>query len=119
MEANGTVTRVSRIPLCDIDSSHGDAYADASIPTMRGTWGYVCRPCFDANGCTLGEGRGQELRLPEPEPVRVISMGPTVGDMLEGKIATRPDRRISTMCSGGQEAHEEHMRLNGECPWEH
>lgn len=23
------------------------------------------------------------------------------------------------ICSGGQEAHEDHMDLNEECPWQH
>lgn len=63
MECNGTVTRVAAIPACDIDPAHGPAYADASLPAMRGAWGYVCRACFDKYGCRLGLGAGQELKL--------------------------------------------------------
>jgi hypothetical protein len=60
MENNGTVTRVGKIPLCDIDAGHGPAYADAKLDI--GPWAYVCKACFTAHGCRLGLGRGQELR---------------------------------------------------------
>jgi len=53
---------VVRIPPCDVDDTHGPAYADARIP-MYGSWGNVCKPCFDHYGCKLGLGLGQRLIL--------------------------------------------------------
>lgn len=67
MEENGTVTRVSSIPSCDINPEHGPAYADASLSRLRGTWGYVCKPCFELHGGRLGLGKGQILRLYETD----------------------------------------------------
>ena len=62
---SATQAKVARIPNCDM-LKHGDrpvkAYADARLP-HDGRWAYVCRPCFNAAGCTLGLGRGQELIL--------------------------------------------------------
>jgi hypothetical protein len=59
---NHTSTVVSTLPACDIDASHGPAYADAHVPGGS-SWGYVCEPCFDRYGCQLGLGRGQRLVL--------------------------------------------------------
>lgn len=64
MEKNGTVTRLASIPLCDINPEHGPAYADAKLPRLRGTWGYVCWPCFGLYGGALGMGAGQRLLKP-------------------------------------------------------
>jgi hypothetical protein len=54
-----TKVLMDRIPDCDIDPSHGPAYADAKLSI--GPWGYVCRSCFSKYGCKLGLGQGQEL----------------------------------------------------------
>jgi hypothetical protein len=54
---------VERIPFCDIDAAHGEAYADARIPATGGSWGYLCKACFDYFECSLGLGRGQRLVL--------------------------------------------------------
>ena len=56
-----TSVAVDRIPPCDLDASHGPAYADAHLPAIGGGWGNVCKPCFDRYGCTLGLGHGQVL----------------------------------------------------------
>lgn len=56
-----TQTTVTKIPPCDLDNSHGPAFADASIPAANGSWAYVCKPCFDNHGCSLGTGSGQKL----------------------------------------------------------
>lgn len=50
----------SPFPDCDLDTTHGVAYADAHIPGA-GAWGYVCFECFHARRCELGTGRGQIL----------------------------------------------------------
>ena len=60
-----TEVTVTFLPDCDIHRTHGKAYADALLP-LHGSWGYVCKPCFDTLGCTLGLGRGQRLILDEP-----------------------------------------------------
>ena len=61
--------RVSEVPLCDMCTMNGrslgvtvtkPAYADARIPSV-GSWANVCREHFDAFGCELGTGHGQEL----------------------------------------------------------
>ena len=50
---------VTKLPLCDIDREHGEAYADGK--TIYGPWAYMCKPCFDVTGVGLGLGRGQVL----------------------------------------------------------
>ena len=52
---------MTTIPPCDIDATHGDAYADAALPAMRGSWGNVCKPCFTKYGASLGLGKGQRF----------------------------------------------------------
>lgn len=61
MTTDHTTTTVAAIPACDLDVTHGPAYADAAIPAARGSWAYVCRACFDQHGCQLGLGMGQQL----------------------------------------------------------
>lgn len=56
-----TAVEVASIPLCDINKSHGPAYADAALPAYGGSWGYVCKADFDQAGASLGLGRGQRL----------------------------------------------------------
>lgn len=63
--SNNTLVLMDRIPVCDIVPEHGDAYADAK--TTQGSWGYLCRDCFDHMGVGLGLGRGQRLELRDPE----------------------------------------------------
>jgi hypothetical protein len=60
-----TQVLVSTVPpcdLCSLDTSTPPplAFADARIPSV-GSWAYVCKPCFDRHGCTLGTGHGQAL----------------------------------------------------------
>jgi hypothetical protein len=69
MSNDHTSVEVARIPPCDIDATHGDAYADAQVPGGS-SWGYVCRACFDERGCALGLGRGQRLELRVPRETR-------------------------------------------------
>jgi hypothetical protein len=57
---------VDEIPDCDLNPTHGKAYADAC--TKQGPWAYVCKACFDAHCYGLGLGRGQVLRLRIVEP---------------------------------------------------
>jgi hypothetical protein len=59
----GTSVVVRELPNCDICGIAGKsvpAYADAYLPTWS-TWGNVCKPHFNENGCKLGTGAGQEL----------------------------------------------------------
>lgn len=59
-----TSTVVAKIPNCDVCRQSGKetpAYADAKLNI--GPWAYVCRAHFDGYGCSLGLGRGQELKL--------------------------------------------------------
>ena len=61
-------TKVSSLPNCDLGCKRRDgapkpAYADASIATLNGSWGYVCKDCFKRFGCHLGLGLGQKLIL--------------------------------------------------------
>ena len=58
-----TETVVTTIPNCGIDATHGNAYADASLPAVGGSWGNVCRACFNLYGASLGLGKGQRLVL--------------------------------------------------------
>lgn len=63
-------TIVTSIPDCDICRARGkneEAYADAFIPTLS-TWGNVCKPCFNEEGCQLGAGQGQEFKMQEADP---------------------------------------------------
>lgn len=59
MELDGKTTIVATIPNCDINSSHGPAYADAKL--IEGPWAYVCKQCFELHECKLGLSRGQIL----------------------------------------------------------
>lgn len=65
MQHNGTQTKMSKIPNCDICAGNGasvTAYADASLANAgMSSWAYVCREHFKRMGCSLGLGRGQEL----------------------------------------------------------
>lgn len=55
----GTEVRVTCLPLCDIDPSHGDAHYDGK--TRYGPWAFMCEACFVRDGIGLGTGRGQRL----------------------------------------------------------
>ena len=61
MAKNHTEVTVAEIGLCDLDNDHGLAYADASLPAYGGSWGNICKACFDFHRCTLGLGKGQRL----------------------------------------------------------
>ena len=50
------------LPDCDI-CGKGAKY-DARIPRL-GKWGNLCQICFDAEHCSLGLGKGQELIVKE------------------------------------------------------
>lgn len=58
-----TEVKVARLPLCDIDSTHGPAAYDGK--THGGPWGNMCEPCFAEYGIGLGLGKGQKLILIE------------------------------------------------------
>lgn len=55
-----TSVEVDRIPPCDLNANHGDAYADAQVPDVS-SWAFVCKACFDKYRCRLGLGLGQRL----------------------------------------------------------
>lgn len=55
------VTVVPKIPACDINATHGPAYADAKLPKAGGSWAYVCAECLTEYGGSLGLGKGQKL----------------------------------------------------------
>jgi hypothetical protein len=53
---------------CDLDRTHSivDEFYDASIPLAGGSWGILCKRCFNEAGCRLGTGYGQKYqRLPD------------------------------------------------------
>ena len=56
-----TIARVSRIPTCVIDPSHGPATVDGK--TRMGPWACMCEACFALYGVGLGTGKGQRLEL--------------------------------------------------------
>lgn len=89
MSGDHTEVEMTSIPDCDIDPSHGEAYADAK--TAGGPWGYVCRACFDSLGCELGLGRGQRLVLRQPRPAP--PMPNTVAALL-ADMTRHPTRRL-------------------------
>lgn len=60
MSTSVVVRELPNCDLCAVASKTAKAYADAFIPTW-GTWGNVCKPHFDSEGCRLGTGAGQVL----------------------------------------------------------
>lgn len=45
-----------------------DTFYDVSIPTLGGTWGFLCLSCFSHTHASLGIGRGQKYeRSPSGE----------------------------------------------------
>lgn len=59
------VTSLIHLQVCDVckyfDMPESRAIADARLP--KGHWGYVCADHFVSEGCRLGPGLGQFLRL--------------------------------------------------------
>jgi hypothetical protein len=55
------VAFVDKKPLCDFDSSHGEADYDGA--TKIGPWAFMCLGCWNTYGVGLGTGRGQKLEL--------------------------------------------------------
>jgi hypothetical protein len=66
----GTSTKVAQIPTCDLcrlNNKNVPAYADARVPTLN-IWAHVCKEDFDAYGCSLGTGKGQQFVTETDEP---------------------------------------------------
>jgi len=66
MPNDHTSVVVAVIPPCDLCGE--PAIADAA--TSLGPWAYVCADHFRSQGCALGLGRGQELKLAVPRETR-------------------------------------------------
>lgn len=56
-----TEVKMSVLPKCDVNNSHGNAAYDAK--TVWGPWANLCVKCFQDFGIGLGTGKGQRLVL--------------------------------------------------------